>query len=594
MSNNQFFRQPLRLGLLIVAIILLLVAALFFLMGDNSETLNDESIPIKQIVDEDSSSDDEEINAPNLIADEIEEPMEQPEDIEQNLPLDEGQDTENYQQQLPEESETNEDNLSDTSGSSSDADQETMSEQESESNIDDEEVDLIQPKVNEQDDSDEQELMRDEVSEGQESNELDLRTEKETFSDGSDSDQRVDDEQESGDEQELMRDDVSEGQESTDQEAEFRPSDDEIEEAERAITPSSVNSEEEKNVNYSESQRLSDVNAETIVSNDFLAPKFDTVRVDQYGIAVVSGRAEPNTKIQSVVNGVPLQEDTVGQKGQFAMIFEVNPEESSLEIVLNTITSDGQIIPSNETVVVLQSDFATYGSSELNINNSLQAPAQDIVENANSLRPTLLLSSLGDVKLLQPVLPNIDNKTLVETITYDETGEVIISGRASNINAIIRIYVDNAYIKDVEINADKSWSSDLQELLPGRYTIRIDEVGIDGDVTGRVEMPLQKEGESFVKSMLNSTAAFGTSETGVETELIQLITVQRGYTLWGISRNRFGLGRLYVNIFDLNKNQISDPDLIYPGQIFKIPQSDQLFDPEYGGRLIPNPIVNQE
>ena len=437
-------------------------------------------------------------------------------------------------------------------------------------------------------------MMRDDDSEGQESTDQDSITNEDTLSDERDSNQRAVDEQESTDEQEMMRDDDSEGQESTSQDAEFRSPDDEIEDAESEITSSSVNSEEENNVNYSDSQKLSDVNAETSVSNDFAAPEFDTVRVDQYGIAVVSGRAEPNTKIQTVVNGVPLQEDTVGQKGQFAMIFEVNPEESSLEIVLNTITSDGQIIASNETVVVLQSDFATYGSSELDISNSSQAPSQDIVKNANALRPTLLLSSLGDVKLLQPVLPNIDNKTLVEAITYDETGEAIISGRASNINAIIRIYVDNSFIKDVEINADKSWSSDLQELLPGRYTIRIDEVGIDGDVIGRVEMPLQKEGESFVKSMLNSTAAFGTSETGVETELIQLITVQRGYTLWGISRNRFGLGRLYVNIFDLNKNQISDPDLIYPGQIFKIPQSDQLFDPEYGGRLIPNPIVNQE
>lgn len=48
------------------------------------------------------------------------------------------------------------------------------------------------------------------------------------------------------------------------------------------------------------------------------------------------------------------------------------------------------------------------------------------------------------------------------------------------------------------------------------------------------------------------------------------ITVQPGYTLWRIARENLGDGIMYVQVFEANKDQIRDPDLIYPGQIFTI------------------------
>ena len=49
------------------------------------------------------------------------------------------------------------------------------------------------------------------------------------------------------------------------------------------------------------------------------------------------------------------------------------------------------------------------------------------------------------------------------------------------------------------------------------------------------------------------------------------ITVQPGYTLWGIAQQNFGDGVLYVQVFEANRDKIRDPDLIYPGQVFTIP-----------------------
>ena len=56
------------------------------------------------------------------------------------------------------------------------------------------------------------------------------------------------------------------------------------------------------------------------------------------------------------------------------------------------------------------------------------------------------------------------------------------------------------------------------------------------------------------------------------TPRVSLITVQPGHTLWHISRERYGAGEQYVIIYRANRSQIRDPDLIYPGQIFTLPE----------------------
>jgi nucleoid-associated protein YgaU len=50
-------------------------------------------------------------------------------------------------------------------------------------------------------------------------------------------------------------------------------------------------------------------------------------------------------------------------------------------------------------------------------------------------------------------------------------------------------------------------------------------------------------------------------------------TVQSGDTLSAISKRFLGNANDYMEIFNLNKDQLSDPDKIKPGQVLKIPQA---------------------
>jgi len=48
-------------------------------------------------------------------------------------------------------------------------------------------------------------------------------------------------------------------------------------------------------------------------------------------------------------------------------------------------------------------------------------------------------------------------------------------------------------------------------------------------------------------------------------------TVARGDTLWGIARKHLGDGRRYREIFELNRDQLQNPNLILPGQVLRLP-----------------------
>ncbi len=83
-----------------------------------------------------------------------------------------------------------------------------------------------------------------------------------------------------------------------------------------------------------------------------------------------------------------------------------------------------------------------------------------------------------------------------------------------------------------------------------------------------METPFKRE----PLEVLRAAEASDEPEGETVTPPIRAVTVQEGDTLWAISRDRFGDGILYVKLFEANRGAIRDPDLIYPGQIFTIPE----------------------
>jgi nucleoid-associated protein YgaU len=108
------------------------------------------------------------------------------------------------------------------------------------------------------------------------------------------------------------------------------------------------------------------------------------------------------------------------------------------------------------------------------------------------------------------------------------------------------------------------WSADLSDVEAGVYTLRLDQLDRSGKVSSRIESPFKREDRSVLADQMQDIASLAR---------INVITVQPGNTLWAISRERYGKGILYVQVFEANKDKIRNPDLIYPGQIFDLPDN---------------------
>lgn len=66
----------------------------------------------------------------------------------------------------------------------------------------------------------------------------------------------------------------------------------------------------------------------------------------------------------------------------------------------------------------------------------------------------------------------------------------------------------------------------------------------------------------------------GSSSTGADARAPDrevTYTVQQGDSLSRIAKETYGDGTKWKAIFEANRDQISNPDLIHPGQVLKIP-----------------------
>ena len=191
------------------------------------------------------------------------------------------------------------------------------------------------------------------------------------------------------------------------------------------------------------------------------------------------------------------------------------------------------------------------------------------IPDAAPATPAILVISGDGVEIVQPAMPadtppEVMSNVALDTITYDPQGEVVLQGRALG-QGFVQVYVDNMPVSRLPVDAQGRWRGDLPDVDTGVYTLRIDEIDSAGDVVSRIETPFLREDPAAIVETM--AAEVGSPEFSIATR-----TIQPGNTLWAIAEERYGSGVLYVNVFEANKDRIRDPDLIYPGQVFLMPE----------------------
>lgn len=198
---------------------------------------------------------------------------------------------------------------------------------------------------------------------------------------------------------------------------------------------------------------------------------------------------------------------------------------------------------------------------------AIDSPALRAGAAPDKQTPLVLLSDESGVTVLQGPgstgAPQAMTQLALDSIGYSEAGAVQLAGRGTGAGSV-RIYLDNRPVTTAQMAEDGRWRTDLPQVDTGVYTLRIDQIAPDGAVTSRVETPFRREDQDVL--------AQAAPPAGPGEAPIRAVTVQPGNTLWAISRDTYGEGILYLRVFEANSDRIRDPDLIYPGQVFTLPE----------------------
>ena len=269
-----------------------------------------------------------------------------------------------------------------------------------------------------------------------------------------------------------------------------------------------------------------------------IEPSFDIVRVNQEGDAVIAGRAEPEATV-TVYDGTTIIGTIVAdQKGEWVMVpAEPLPSgDRALSVVAKNMNGDE--LASKGVVILAVPEIKTRQEKPL----AVLVPREGFATEKVLQKPRNQLEGR----------PNILS---LEVVDYDEAGRLHLSGHANPTNTVL-VYMNNNFIGQAVVTRQGTWElRPANNLARGAYTLRVDEIK-DKKVIARIELP-------FTRAERLS---------GLTKE--EYVTVQPGNSLWRISRQVLGKGTMYTVIYEANKNQIRDVDLIYPGQIFTIPRSN--------------------
>ena len=293
----------------------------------------------------------------------------------------------------------------------------------------------------------------------------------------------------------------------------------------------------------------------SIALND-ASPDQDTVAVvPEAGEQVAAlDTATPQPKRDVAANNPVLEapagsgETATGAGTASVLENETPPTVSNAETALTVVADDGS------------APGATDGPDPVAVAGLPAATTDaDPDQSPSTTEVTVLRSTAEGVEVLNNTPPDALDNIALDAISYSEAGDVELAGRAQSEAEAVRVYVNNRPIADIDVSADGRWKGALPQIDTGTYTLRVDELDDAGQVTSRVETPFRREDPDVLAQVEDSTAA------------ATQITVQAGNTLWAIARDRYGDGVRYVQVFDANRDRIRNPDLIFPGQVFSLP-----------------------
>ncbi len=302
----------------------------------------------------------------------------------------------------------------------------------------------------------------------------------------------------------------------------------------------------------------------------------DLARVKPDGAAVFAGTAAANAKIRIFEGDILLGETVANANGEWVIVLEKSLAAGQHLISVAMERSDGstemadrslavEIYQDTETkpLVALLPETATevpvliQSPDDVDAASPAAPASEAIVADATGADAAAAKAAMGDTTEAAPTKPQAKSQIAAlapSAIIWRDASRILISGTSRG-GVRVTVNDEKGQFGEALVLADGAWqvagSLDMDIAVNHLRFALFDEAN---HIIARYDLPVKAR--DLAKGQDGSP----------------LVVVNKGDMLWRIAYHQLGEGVKYVDIVRRNQQDINDPDLIYPKQIFAVPQ----------------------
>ena len=258
------------------------------------------------------------------------------------------------------------------------------------------------------------------------------------------------------------------------------------------------------------------------LNKDNIDLTFDIVRLDENGDVVIAGKTIPNVKVDILDGNETLASVFSDANGDWVWVSDEPLPEGIKRFNLKYLNGEDEFV-SQQNIIILR-------------------------EKNNSSSKILRFSKNSSIEII-----NNNSKILGLTLDiaeYLNKDDLILTGRTKP-KTDVKLFLSDNFIKDSKSDTYGVWKMKLKNFEFSDNNLII---------TTEIEGQKIKLKTKIFEKKIDPNFIF-------EKE----ITVKNGNSLWRIARKTLGGGVYYSEIYKNNVKEIENPDLIFPGQVFNIP-----------------------
>ncbi len=281
----------------------------------------------------------------------------------------------------------------------------------------------------------------------------------------------------------------------------------------------------EMNFNSLENQTLVEPTREILIPLTF-----DIVRISKHGDTVIAGKSEPNSRIELLKNDNVIASFFSDGNGDWVWVSEIPLEKGIKEFYLRFTDENNIIHRSDQTVLVLDN------------------------QKNDKTKPAVAKIMSNDAKVDVLNLDSFNDGLAIDSVSLSPNNKFIITGRTLPDHEV-EVSQSSKLLEKLKSDNQGKWNftSNVFKILDNKI---IFSIKISGEV---VTLPFDKL--DFKKKLDLESFSFERNR----------VVVESGNSLWRIARKTMGSGIHYTEIYKNNAKRIKNPNLIYPGQVFNIP-----------------------